>query len=70
VDREGARLDCGLGLRVAVEAADDELDLGFYFGEGGFCLARCETGVSVGGTGESFTCSSSTEAQSIRPVDG
>lgn len=35
-----AGLDGGLGFRVAVEAAEDELDLGFDFGEGGFCLKK------------------------------
>lgn len=38
VDGVGAGFDGGLGFRVAVEAAEDEFDLGFDFREGGFCL--------------------------------
>lgn len=40
VDCVCAGLDGGLGFRVAVEAAEDELDLGFDFGEGCFCLKK------------------------------
>lgn len=38
VDCVGAGLDGGLGFGVAVEAAEDEFDLGFDLGERGFCL--------------------------------
>lgn len=38
VDRVVARLDAGLGLRVAVQAAEDEFYLGFDLGDGGLGL--------------------------------
>lgn len=45
MDGEGAGFDGGLGLGVAVEAAEDELDLGLDFGERrfGLCVGKKKT---------------------------
>lgn len=42
-----AGFDGGLGFGVAVETAEDEFDLGFDFGEGGFCLLEGGRGGQV-----------------------
>lgn len=70
-----AAVDGGLGFGVAGELAEDLADLAFDFGEGGFGLRGGErrNGVSLEKTdrwldgGCVRTCSSSTEAQSMRP---
>jgi hypothetical protein len=62
----GAALYAGLGLRVAVQSALDELDFGLGFVEFGICLRAVRRG-RAGREAGVCTSASSTEAVRIRP---
>jgi hypothetical protein len=71
-----ARLDAGLRLRIPVQPPEDHLRLRFHFRQLGLDLRTRDAAVSVklSRSGCSLrqrsprTCSSSTEAASIRPI--